>query len=46
MSRSQVCNDLPLRIKMQFFAAPAVMSRPSSSATPAAEVSCKNAPAQ
>jgi hypothetical protein len=37
---------VPKDIITYVLAAPAVVSRPSSSATPAAEASCKNAPAQ
>jgi hypothetical protein len=36
---------VPENIVADVLAAPAVMSRPSSSATPAAKASCKNAPA-
>jgi hypothetical protein len=44
MRRSGVM--VPEDILADVLAAPAVVSRPSSSATPAAEASCKNAPAQ
>ena len=43
MRRSGVM--VPKDILADVLAAPAVVSRPSSSATPAAEASCKNAPA-
>jgi hypothetical protein len=36
---------VPEDIVVDVIAAPAIMSRPSSSATPATEVSCKNTPA-
>jgi hypothetical protein len=37
---------VPEDIIADVLATPAIVSRPSSSATPAAEASCKNAPAQ
>jgi hypothetical protein len=37
---------VPKDIVADVLAAPVVMSKPSSSATPAGEASCKNAPAQ